>query len=57
MVLLNEAVEVVYAGEKVRGYAVEVRPGAVVVEASFGVREFPSSEVTGLKFMRLEEAR
>jgi hypothetical protein len=48
----NEAVEVSYAGQKVRGWAVKVEAGLVTVETEFGVRTYKQSEVTGLRFMR-----
>lgn len=52
MLFVNEAVEVKYAGQTIRGYAVEVTPTTVKVETSFGTREFPRSEVRGLQFMK-----
>lgn len=51
MVFLNEVVEVVYAGQKIRGVIVEVFSDGVLVEAKFGRRKFAFYEVTGLQFM------
>ena len=52
MIVINQAVEVKYAGQTVRGWAVSVTVSTVTIETSFGVRAFPSAQVQGLSFMR-----
>lgn len=46
----GEAVEVLYAGEKVRGVAVAIFRDSVTVATNFGERAFPIERVRGLKF-------
>ena len=50
-ILIGEAVEVTYAGQRIRGKAIAITPQTVEVEAPFGVRAFDRDDVIGLRFM------
>lgn len=52
MIYKNEAVEVSYAGQSIRGWAIEVNEKTVKVQTEFGCREFERNMVRGLRFIK-----